>query len=223
MKRFFYGLFPLLLLTSAFGQDWIRTGTGLGVEKVRIAVPDFKAASQDPKNTELLKAFNDTLWNDLDNAGIFDLVSKSFYPLGPVGAPTDVKFDTWSSPPPNAAMLAFGNLGVSGNGMSVQGWLYDVKNVTSPQVLGKQYSDAATTEAARITAHKEIWAMDYDGANQHALTHLGSISLSPRVSADGSRVAFSSLTKSGWEILMYSLELDRLVTFPRFGGTNLSP
>ncbi len=254
MKRFFYGLFPLLLLTSAFGQDWIRTGTGLGVEKVRIAVPDFKAASQDPKNTELLKAFNDTLWNDLDNAGIFDLVSKSFYPLGPVGAPTDVKFDTWSSPPPNAAMLAFGNLGVSGNGMSVQGWLYDVKNVTSPQVLGKQYSDAATTEAARITAHKfadeiifrlgggipgiaeskiyfvstrtghkEIWAMDYDGANQHALTHLGSISLSPRVSPDGSRVAFSSLTKSGWEILMYSLELDRLVTFPRFGGTNLSP
>src|SRR5207302_793894 len=180
-------------------------------------VPDFKAASQDPKNTELLKAFNDTLWNDLDNAGIFDLVSKSFYPLGPVGAPTDVKFDTWSSPPPNAAMLALGNLGVSGNGMSVQGWLYDVKNVTSPQVLGKQYSDAATTEAARITAHKfadeiifrlgggipgiaeskiyfvstrtghkEIWAMDYDGANQHALTHLGSISLSPRVSPDGS-------------------------------------
>src|SRR5436305_3352782 len=254
MKRFFYGLFPLLLLTSAFGQDWIRTGTGLGVEKVRIAVPDFKAASQDPKNTELLKAFNDTLWNDLYNAGIFDLVSKSFYPLGPVGAPTDVKFDTWSSPPPNAAMLAFGNLGVSGNSMSVQGWLYDVKNVTSPQVLGKQYSDAATTEAARITAHKfadgiifrlgggiagiaeskiyfvssrsghkEIWAMDYDGANQHAVTHLGSISLSPRISPDGSRIAFSSMTKSGWEILMYSLELNRAVSFPRFGGTNESP
>src|SRR5437773_12522683 len=65
--------------------------------------------------------------------------------------------------------------------------------------------------------------MDYDGANQHALTHLGSISLSPRVSPDGSRVAFSSLTKSGWDILLYSLELDRLVPFPRFGGTNLSP
>ena len=39
--------------------------------------------------------------------------------------------------------------------------------------------------------------MDYDGANQHAVTHLGSISLSPRVSPDGSRIAFSSLTKSG--------------------------
>src|SRR5579862_629384 len=124
----------------------------------------------------------------------------------------------------------------------------------SPQVLGKQYQDAATSDAARLTAHKfadeiifrlgggiagiaeskiyfvssrsghkEIWAMDYDGANQHAVTHLGSISLSPRVSPDGSRIAFSSMTKSGWEILMYSLDLNRLVSFPRFGGTNLSP
>src|SRR5438094_10172543 len=113
MKRFFYGLLPLLLLTSAFGQDWIRTGTGLGVEKVPIAAPDFKAASQDPKNTELLKAFNDTLWYDLDTAGIFELLSTSFYPLGPAGAPTAVKFDTSSSPPPTAPMLACGKRGSS--------------------------------------------------------------------------------------------------------------
>ncbi len=66
-------------------QDWIKTGTGLGVEKVRLAVPDFNASTQDAKNADLLKAFNDTLWNDLDNAGIFDMVSKSFYPLGQVG------------------------------------------------------------------------------------------------------------------------------------------
>jgi TolB protein len=254
MKRILKLFLPLFLLTSSFAQDWIRTGTGLGVEKVRLAVPDFNASTQDPKNTDLLKVFNETLWNDLDNAGIFDMVSKSFYPLAQVGTPADVKFESWSAPPPNAAMLAFGNLGVTGNGMTVQGWLYDVKNVTSPQVLGKQYQDAATNDAARLTAHKfadeiifrlgggiagiaeskvyfvssrggpkEIWAMDYDGTNQHAVTHLGSISLSPRVSPDGSRIAFSSLTKAGWEILMYSLDLNRLVTFPRFGGTNLSP
>ena len=147
----------VLLLTTLYSfaqQDWIRTGTGLGVEKVKLAVPDFKASTSDAKNAELLKAFNDTLWNDLDNAGIFDMVSKSFYPLGQVGTPADVKFEGWSAPPPNAAMLAFGNLGASGNGMTVQGWLYDVKNVTSPQVLGKQYQDAATSDAARTTAHK---------------------------------------------------------------------
>ena len=255
MKWFSKFFLLFLLLTPSFAQqDWIRTGTGLGVEKVRLAVPDFKASNQDPRNTALLKVFNDTLWNDLDNAGIFDMVSKSFMPTDTPGNPADVRFDAWNSAPVNASMLAFGNLGASGNTLTVQGWLYDVKNVSSPQVLGKQYQDAATTDAARITAHKfadeiifrlgggipgvaessiyfvssrsgrkEIWAMDYDGANQHQVTHLGSISLSPRISPDGSRLAFSSLAKGSWDILMYSLDLNRLVSFPRFGGTNLSP
>ncbi len=255
MKRISICFLSILLLTAAAAaQDWIRTGTGLGVEKVRLAVPDFKASAPDPKNTDLLGVFNGTLWNDLDNAGIFDMVSKSFYPLGAIGTGADVKFDAWSSPPPNASMLAFGNLGVTGANVTVQGWLYDVKNPSVPQVLGKQYQDVATVEAARTIAHKfaneiifrlgggiagiaeskiyfvssrsghkEVWAMDYDGANQHPVTHLGTISLSPRVSPDGSRVAFSSLVKGGWEILMYSEELNRLVAFPRFGGTNLSP
>ena len=245
----------LLLVYPLFAQqDWIRTGTGLGVQKVRLAAADFKPSNADPKNAELLKAFNDTLFNDLDNAGIFDLVSKSFYPVEAPGQPSEVKFDVWGSPPPNASMLAFGNLGVSGNNVTVQGWLYDVKNVSAPQVLGKQYQDVATVDATRVIAHKfadeiiyrlgggiqgiaeskiyyvgtrsghkEIWAMDYDGSNQHQLTHLGSVSLSPRVSPDGSRIAFSSLTKNGWEILMYSVDLNRTVSFPRFAGTNLSP
>jgi TolB protein len=238
----------------AVAQDWIRTGTGLGMEKVRLAVPDFAASAQAPQNPDLLKVFNTTLWNDLDNAGIFDMVSKSFYPLALPGNPPDVRFDAWNTPPPNASMLAFGNLGATGNNMTIQGWLYDVKNITSPQVLGKQYTDAATADAARRTAHKfadeiifrlgggiagiaesqiffvssrsghkEIWGMDYDGENQHQITHLGTISLSPRISPDGTRLAFSAATKSGWEIQMYSMDLNRLLSFPRFGGTNLSP
>jgi TolB protein len=235
-------------------EDWIRTGTGLGVQKIRLAVPDFKAANQDPKNADLLKTFNETLWNDLDNAGIFDLVSKSFNPLEVPGQPSEVKYDAWTSPPPNASMLTFGNLGVTGDRVAVLGWLYDVKNTAAPQVLGKQYSDAATTDAARLiahkfadeiifrlgggipgvaeskiyfvsdrTGHKEIWSMDYDGANQRQITHIGTISLSPRISPDNSRLAFSSMGKNGWEIMMYSFDLGRMVTFPRFGGTNLSP
>lgn len=244
----------VLLSVPCCAQDWIRTGTGLGVEKVRLAASDFKPSSQDPKNADLLKAFNDTLWNDLDNAGIFDMVSKSFYPLDVPGNPSEVHFEAWSGPPPNASMLAFGDLGATGNSLLVHGWLYDVKNVGSPQVLGKQYTDAATGDAARLIAHKfaneiifrlgggvagiaeskiyfvsdrsghkEIWMMDYDGSNQRQLTRLGAISLSPRISPDGSRLAFSSLTKTGWEIMMYSMDLDRTVSFPRFGGTNLSP
>ena len=187
-------------------------------------------------------------------SGVVELVSKSFYQLQVPGQPPEVNFGAWNSPPPNAAMLAFGNLGVAGGKLTVQGWLFDVKNIQSPQVLGKQYSDTASDAAARLmahkfadeiifrlgggiqgiaetqiyfvsdrTGHKEIWAMDYDGSNQHQITHLGSIALAPRISPDGSRIAFSGLTKTGWEIMMYSLEINRMVGFPHMGGTNLSP
>ncbi len=258
MKRTF-GLIGLVVLVVSCSrllpaQDWIRTGTGLGVERVRLAVPDFKPSANDPRNAELQKAFNDTLWSDLDNAGIFDLVSKSFYPLAVPGTPQEIKLDAWGNPPPNAGMVAFGNLGASGADLTVQGWLYDVKNTSSPQVLGKQYKEAATPDNARSIAHrfadeiifrlggglqgiaetkvyfvsdrsghKEIWAMDYDGANQHQITHLGSIALGPKASPDGSRLAFSALTGGSWQIKMFSLDLNRLVTYPAFGGTNTSP
>ena len=75
------------------------------------------------------------------------------------------------------------------------------------------------------TGAKEIWVMDYDGANQHAVTHLGTVSMSPRISPDGSRIAFSSLGNEGWAIRMFSLDLGRTVGFPAgtAGGSNLSP
>ena len=136
------------------------------------------------------------------------MVSASFYPLSVPGTPQDVKLAEWGAPPPNANMLAFGNLGVQGGSLAVQGWLFDVKNAQSPQVLGKQYRETATEDNARLIAHrfadeiifrlgggiqgiaetkiyfvssrggyKEIWQMDYDGANQKQLTHLGTIAL----------------------------------------------
>jgi TolB protein len=70
---------------------------------------------------------------------------------------------------------------------------------------------------------KEIWAMDYDGANQHAITHLGGISISPRVSPDNSRLAFSTLGKYGFQLKMYSLLLGRYVAFPSGSGLSEDP
>jgi TolB protein len=70
---------------------------------------------------------------------------------------------------------------------------------------------------------KEIWAMDYDGANQHPITHLGAISISPRVSPDNSRLAFASLGKYGFQLKMYSLLLGRYVNFPSGSVSAESP
>jgi TolB protein len=72
--------------------------------------------------------------------------------------------------------------------------------------------------------NKEIWAMDYDGANQHAITKLGTVSISPRVSPDNTRIAFASMDKRyGFQIKMYSLLLGRLVAFPTGNIQSNSP
>ncbi len=257
MNLFFVFLFVVLPLATASAQDWIRTGTNRGAP-VRLAAADFKASTTDAQSGPLNTVFNQTLWNDLDNSGVFEMVAKSFYPLQTPGSPAEIKLDAWGNPPPNASMVAFGNLGVTNGKVDVQGWLFDAKNTSSPQILGKQYKEDATPENARLIAHrfadeiiyrlgggipgiaetkiyfissrtgsKEVYSMDYDGAGQSQLTHLRSIALSPRVSPDNSRVAFSGLVDSqrnpSWQILMYSLDLGRLVNFPHFGGGNFTP
>jgi TolB protein len=235
-------------------QDWVRTGTNLGVTKIRIAAADFKAATADPQTGGLKSAFDQTVYNDLRYAGIFDVVSKSMIPNATPGSPQEINMAQWSAEPANAAYVAFGALSVNGGRLTVQGFLYNTaQGQQNPQVLGKQYAGAATVDSSREIAHrfadeiiqqlggipgiaqtkiyfvsnrsgsKEIWVMDYDGMNEHQLTHLGTVSLSPHVSPDNSRVAFSSLGKDGWSIRMYSLDLGRLVAFPAWGHTTLSP
>jgi TolB protein len=92
--------------------------------------------------------------------------------------------------------------------------------------LGGGVNGIAETKIYYVSSRsgvKEIWTMDYDGQGEHAVTHLGEVSLSPHVSPDNSRVAFSSIGKTGWTIRMYSLVLGRMVSFPSPGGTTISP
>ncbi len=228
-------------------------GDASGPDRIRIAAADFKPASTDPQVEELKHTFDTTLSNDLQNAGIFDLVSKSVAPRSEPGSPAEIQLDQWSSAPTSAAYVAFGSVNVAAGRVSIDGFLDDTKNTQYPQVLAKQYTDTASADSARQIAHrfadeiilrlggtpgiaetkiyyvragggnKEIWVMDYDGANQHPVTHLGTISLSPRVSPDNSRLVFSSLGNDGFQLKMYSLLLGRLVAFPVGGGSNFSP
>src|SRR5579863_3518923 len=237
-------------------QDWVHTGTNLGNERIRLAAADFKPVGSDPETTPLKATFDSTLYNDLSNAGIFDMVSKSLAPQSTPGSPQEFVADQWSALPANSAMVAFGALSAANGRLTVSGWLSDARTAGSAPVLAKQYNEAANEEMARTVAHrfadeiiyrlggaingiaetkiyfvsnrtgsKEIWVMDYDGQNQHAVTHLGSISISPRISPDNSRIAFASLGSEGWAIRMYSMDLNRMVSFTAgsAGGSNLSP
>jgi TolB protein len=255
-----FSLAPIVLATlaamPAAAQDWIHTGSNLGNDRIRLAAADFKPVGNDPQTPVLKAAFDATLYSDLANAGIFEMVSKSLAPQDAPGSPSEIVLAQWSAAPASAAMVAFGALSSTNGRLAVSGWLDDTRNTVNPQVFGKQYNEAASQDAARTVAHrfadeivsrlgggingiaetkiyfvssrtgnKEIWAMDYDGQNQRQITHLGSISLSPRISPDNSRLAFASLGREGWSVRIYSLELDRMVSFPSgtVGGSNQSP
>ena len=247
-------LAALLIAPALRAQDWFHLETSTGGAKLRLAVASFKSASPDPATLPAKAAFDETLYNDLSNAGIFDLVSRDMTPQAAPGTQSEIQLAQWSAAPSNAAMVAFGNLAVNGGRIIVNGFLDDTKNPQYPQIFARQYSDTASENNARQIAHKfadeiiarlgggitgiaetkifyvkqtgqnkEIWEMDYDGANQHQLTHVG-YAISPRISPDNSRLAFSQLGKSsGFQIGMYSLLLNRTVNFANTGGTNVSP
>jgi TolB protein len=259
--HFLPGILTLSILTllslDLQAQDWVHIGSGLpnADQRIRLAAADFKPVGGDPQTPQLKAVFDSTLFSDLTNAGVFDMVSKSMAPAAMPGSPQEISLPQWSAAPANAAMVAFGALSANNGRITVSGWVLDAKNPGGPQVLGKQYGDTASQDNARAIAHrfaddiiarlsgvngiaetkifyvsartgtKEIWMMDYDGQNQHIVTRLGTTSLSPRISPDNSRLAFSSIGKEGWTIRMYSLELGRMVAFPGgiAGGSNFSP
>jgi len=247
------GVVALLSTAALYAQDNVFTGTNTGADRIRIAAANFRAGNGDANG--LKQTFDSVLFNDLQNAGVFDLVSKSMQPQSTPATQQEIHLAEWTATPVNAAYVAFGSFSVTGGKAVVNAYVDDAHNAQYPQVVGKQYTDTADENGTRSIAHKfadeiilrlgggipgiaeskiyfvragggnkEIWAMDYDGANAHAVTHLGTISISPRVSPDNSRVAFSSLGREGFQIHMYSLLLNRTINFSNGGGgTNLSP
>ena len=236
-------------------QDWVHAGTGLGMEKPRIGVADFAPRNDATKNHSQL--FTQVVRDDLAFSGILDLVSPSFYPSPSPSLPAELKNNLWTDQPVNANMVALGNLTDttetevqawlfdvrSASNQAMIGKVYRGAS-TDAQVrrFAHQFADEiisrlsgglpgiASTQIAFVSSRngsKEIWVMDYDGANQHPLTALHTISLTPRWSPDASRIAFTCFEPYHGivspQLCMYSVDAGKVLTFPRYRGTNSSP
>ncbi len=121
------------------------------------------------------------------------------------------------------------------------------------RLLARRYADPATTAGARAiahefaddiisalgfgpgiatstiafisnrTGHQEVWTMDYDGHNQRQRTNLHSIAYSPRISPDGTKLAFMSSASGEPQIKLLSLLTNRLLPFPTYKGMAETP
>ena len=250
-------LFSLLLLSSpCFPQDWFRTGTNLGIQKPRIAVSDFAVKSDDAKSHSALftnvvrddLAFSGVL--ELASPSFYPSNAPSQpgelrmldWSQGPVNA-NFLAFGNLSETSAEVAIFAWMFDVVNPSSQAIVGKVYrGIPTDAQVRKFAHQFADEiinklsgglpsiASSQIAFIrgaVGSKELWVMDYDGANQHQLTSLHSVALAPRWSPDSSRIAFTCFAPvSGIvsaQICMYSFDAGKLVSFARFRGTNSAP
>ena len=123
-------------------------------------------------------AFNQTLWHDLDGAGIFKMVPKGSYPLSVPQQLSDFKAQPaqnqqrrgqngpanggglsladWSSPPAQANYVTVGYAAVQNSLFVLRGWLVDlsIPDPANAGALAKTYIEALDEGGARKAAHE---------------------------------------------------------------------
>jgi TolB protein len=245
-----------LLPLAAHAQDWFRTGTGLGVSKPRVAVADFAARSQPAQPLATLFSEvvrNDLEYSgilDLASKSFYPVqvpsapaeLNVQVWSDPPVSAQF-LAFGNLMVDGSGLSVSAWFNDVHNAGAPPVVGRVYrGAANEQQARQFAHQFADEiiarlsggiggiASTQIAFVssrTGNKEIWVMDYDGANQHPVTSLHSIALTPRWSPDASRIAFTCYPTSGAylsaQICMHSMLTGKLLSWARYRGTNSSP
>ena len=280
MKRVFWfaAAFAGLLLVLAAQQSDVKIVISQG-DRPAMAVPDFRGTGA---AQNFMGAFNQTLWADVEQSGLFKMSPKTMYPTAVPQQPSDFRepppvvetprargrrelarpqnggglwLSDWSSPPASANYLALGYTAEQNGVLVLYGWLFDLSRgtVANAQVIGKRYLGSVDEAGARKVAHefaadivtqfggksllnskiyfvsnrtgsKEIWMMESDGSNQKPVTEFKSISIMPTVSADGSKIAFTSYARGNPAIFIFSVDpIRRLPFYNQVASMNATP
>ena len=258
LSVFLCGLLSLLFAPPAASQDWFRTGTGLGVSKARVAVADFagKSPSSQPLGIEFSDVVRSDLDYsgilELVSKSFYPLQSPSapaeldvkawtdapasaqLLAFGNLSASgNDLEIQAWLNDVRNASLPPV--IGKVYRGQVSDAQVRTFAHQFADEIISKLSGGLpgiASTQIAFVSnrsGNKEIWAMDYDGENQHQLTQLHTIALTPRWSPDATRIAFTCYAPPGSgsvltaQICIQSMLTNHLISWPRFHGTNASP
>jgi TolB protein len=151
-----------------------------GGQRPVMAIPDLRGTGA---AQPLMAAFNQTLWNDVQGAGLFKMAPKTSYPLNNPQQPSDFKeppppqtaplrgrrdelvrpangggywVSDWSSPPTQANYLAFGYTAVQNDVLVLYGFLFDLTrgSASQAQVFASRYLGPVDETGARKVAHE---------------------------------------------------------------------
>lgn len=232
-----YAAAPVQFDVSQSGKD----------HRVPVAVPTFASS---PGQESLARMISDVIAYDLDFSGECKVMPRESYPpsfKGFTSDATQVDCAPWKAV--GCEHLVYAYITESGSNVVAECRLFDVH--TGQQVVGKKLQ--AGTEWARLVAHqfsdiiverltgtpgiatsricftngvtgkKEICIADYDGANMKQLTQHNSISILPKFSRDGSRLAYVSYKDHFPYLYVLDIASGKSGVVSKKSGLNVSP
>jgi TolB protein len=201
-------VFSLCLVTTLCGEDssipviTVRKGTSQQVEIKAIGGPAGAAA------TSVLK-------NDIQLSGALALGDATSSTIIVSGTASAGSFDALATEKAGGVILRKNYSGETRH--TVHQFTNDLIETVTGQ---KGIALSKVAFVADRTGHKEIFTCDYDGARVVQLTHDGAISVSPALSADGRRLAYTGYQSGYADIYLVDLTSgarNRIIKFP---GTN---
>jgi TolB protein len=219
------------------------------VPRITIAVAGFAPFSLNGE--ELGKLGMSVLTADLRFTTIFDVMDPDTLPFDPKSVQLDQERPLL--PGLNSLKvqhLAVGQVSSRGREAVLEGRLFDVS--TGNMVFGKRYvgdprfyrliihrfaddivfnltgeKGVAGTRIAYVSTvsrtAKEIYVMDYDGANPTPITGNQSINLSPRWSPDGRMIAYNSYRNGNPDLFVLNFDSGRREALSTHRGLNVTP
>jgi len=217
MRAALVALIVLAAGRSVPAQQAVRLQSNYVVDaKIPIAVPVFGGT---PGTEALAKEMTEVMRFDLLFTGLFDLLPPDRFPASFTGFTEDatrVDFGAWRAT--KVEHLVYAYITLDGNNVTAQCRLFDTLTGTQvigqlltterafPRLIAHRFTEEivrcldgvpgiASSEvcfSAGVSGKKEIYVSDYDGAHVTQVTRHGSISIKPKFSPDGTRIAYLS-------------------------------
>jgi TolB protein len=239
-------ILPLLCLSRpAAGKVYIDI-LSPAFQKFPVAIPDFAPLPGSEAAGALATEIPGKLSAALELTGFFRVVDRKAYLESPGTPEGEIRFSDWRAV--GSEYLVKGGFEENGETLSLEFRLYDV--VEGMLLTGKRYTGKRMDEKAMVyrmageilqtltgdegvfnteivfTGKKDrfsdLYAVQFDGSDFRRLTNRKTITLLPRWSGDGSKIAYTDYTRGNPDLYVLNLGTGMSKCIASKGGLNVS-